>query len=79
VLYTGQLVPWIQAENLYITVLTTKDGQVPPGLQFQSREWTYVVDLKTMKIVWRGFGSYDGSQPSSAEEGMNQLNTLLGP
>lgn len=28
--------------------------------QLVSREWTYVVDLKTMKIVWKGFGSYSG-------------------
>ena len=43
-----------------------------------SREWTYVIDLKTMKIVWKGFGSYDGSKASSVDAGLSELMTLLG-
>lgn len=76
VLYTGELVPWIQAEDLHVTVVKPKDAETLN--QLVSREWTYVVDLTTMKIVWKGFGSYDGSKPSSVDEGLSQLLTLLG-
>lgn len=76
VLYSGDLVAWIQAEDLHVSVVKPKDGETLS--QLVSREWTYVVDLKTMKIVWKGFGSYDGSKPSSVDEGLTQLVTLLG-
>lgn len=76
VLHSGDLVAWIQAEDLHVSVVKPKDGETLS--QLVSREWTYVVDLKTMKIVWKGFGSYDGSKPSSVDEGLTQLVTLLG-
>ncbi|MFO0569593.1 MAG: hypothetical protein U0263_28345 [Polyangiaceae bacterium] len=75
-LYSGDLVAWIKNEDLHISVVKPKDGETLKALV--SREWTYVVDLKTMKIVWKGFGSYDGSVPSSAEQGMTELLKLLG-
>ncbi|MBX3128604.1 MAG: hypothetical protein KF718_17915 [Polyangiaceae bacterium] len=76
-LYSGDLVAWIKSEDLHISVVKPKDDQTLAALV--SREWTYVVDLQTMKIVWKGFGSYDGSQPSSADAGLDELMTLLGP
>jgi hypothetical protein len=71
-----EMTAWIQNDSLHVTVVRPKDAQTLSELQ--SREWTYVVDLSTMKIVWTGFGSYDGSKPSSVEEGLSQLMTLLG-
>ncbi len=78
ILHSGDLVAWIKAEDLHISVVKPKDGETLN--QLVSREWTYVVDLKTMKIVWKGFGSYSGgaSSTSTMTEGLNQLMTLLG-
>lgn len=72
----AEMLAWITTYGLHVTVVQPKDTQTLAELK--SREWTYVVDLKTMKIVWTGFGSYDGSKPSSVDEGLNQLMTLLG-
>lgn len=76
ILHSGDVLAWIKAEDLHVTVVKPKDAQTLTALV--SREWTYVIDLKTMKIVWKGFGSYDGSQPSSVDAGLTQLMTLLG-
>lgn len=76
ILHSGDLLSWIKAEDLHVTVVKPKDDQTLD--QLVSREWTYVIDLKTMKVVWKGFGSYDGSKPSSVAEGLTQLMTLLG-
>lgn len=76
VLHSGDVLAWIKAEDLHISVVKPKDGETLS--QLVSREWTYVVDLKTMKIVWKGFGSYDGSKPSSVDAGLVELMTLLG-
>lgn len=75
VLFSGDLDAWILSEDLHVTVVRPKDGQTLQELV--NREWTYVVDLTTMKIVWKGFGSFDGSQPSSVDAGLTELETLL--
>ena len=75
ILYTGDLKAWIKSESLKVTVVKPKDGKTLKELV--SREWTYVVDLKTMKIVWKGFGSYDGSKPSSVDAGLAKMTQLL--
>jgi hypothetical protein len=76
ILHSGDVLAWIKAEDLHVTVVEPKDSQTLAALV--SREWTYVIDLKTMKIVWKGFGSYDGSKASSVDAGLSELMTLLG-
>jgi hypothetical protein len=76
ILHSGDVDAWVKAYDLHVTVVKPKDAETLNELV--SREWTYVIDLSTMKIVWKGFGSYDGSKPSSVEEGLSQLMTLLG-
>lgn len=78
VLHSGDLVAWIKAEDLHISVVKPKDGETLN--QLVSREWTYVVDLKTMKIVWKGFGSYSGGANSTTtiNAGLDELMKLLG-
>jgi hypothetical protein len=56
-------------------VVKPKDAQTIT--QLVSREWTYIVDLKTMKIVWKKFGSYNGAN-TSVDAGLTELMTLLG-
>jgi hypothetical protein len=74
----GDVLAWAKAEDLHISVVKPKDGETLA--QLVSREWTYVIDLKTMKIVWKGFGSYSGGANSSTNinAGLTQLMTLLG-
>lgn len=76
VLYDHDPLPWIQAEDLHVTVVTVKDGQTLQELQ--SREWSYIVDLTTMKIVWTGFGSYSGQAPQSFHTALVKLHEYLG-
>lgn len=76
VLYSGDLVSWIKAEDLHVTVVKPKDGQTLTELV--SREWSYIVDLKTMKIVWKGFGSYGGTSPQSMNTALTELHGFLG-
>ncbi len=71
----AEMTAWIQTYGLYVTVVKPKDDQTLTDLV--SREWTYVIDLKTMKIVWKEFGAYDGSK-TSAGDGLTELMTLLG-
>jgi hypothetical protein len=68
--------PWILAEDLHVTVVKVKDSQTIQ--QLQSREWSYIVDLKTMKIVWTGFGSYSGQAPQSFQTAITKLHEFLG-
>jgi len=78
ILHSGDLTAWILAEDLHISVVKPKD--VETLSQLVSREWVYIVDLKTMKIVWKGFGSYSGGPASTnnINAGLTQLTTLLG-
>ena len=77
VLYDGDLLSWIQANDLHVTVVKPKPGD-PTLTDLQSREWSYIVDLKTMQIVWTGFGSYLGLNPNSMHVALTQLHTFLG-
>ena len=70
---------WINTYKIPVT--TVRD---PGNLPNQSmtalvrREYCFIVDLKTMKIVQRFIGSTDGSGTSSAKTGMDAMLTLLG-
>lgn len=70
------MLAWITSENLHVSVVTAKDGETLSELQ--SREWSYIVDLNTMKIVWTGFGSYSGQAPTSFQTAIDQLHGFLG-
>ncbi len=72
-----ELAAWVQAEDLHVTVVRPKPGD-PSLTELQSREWTYIVDLNTMKIVWTGFGSYIGLNPNSMHVALTQLHAFLG-
>jgi hypothetical protein len=77
ILYSGDLLAWIQANDLHVSVVKPKPGD-PSLTELQSREWSYIVDLKTMQIVWTGFGSYAGLAPDSMKTAIDQLHTFLG-
>jgi hypothetical protein len=88
VLYVGQdfvtpptqneMAAWIQTiPPLHVTVVRPKPGD-PTLAELQSREWSYIVDLKTMQIVWTGFGSYAGLAPTSMHNALTQLHGFLG-
>src|SRR5262245_50729622 len=75
----NDLVSWIVADDLHVSVVKPKAGD-PTLQELQSREWWYLVDLKTMQITWTGFGSYGGTTQSDtiAAQAFTQLMTALG-
>jgi hypothetical protein len=60
---------WIDYGGLQFT--TTGPGQDQTRAVFPEREHVYIVDLKTMKVVWTGEGLYNN--PSVAQLGLEQL------
>ena len=75
---------WITSDgrDLNCIVLHDKDGMSNDALEDQgaNREWAYIVDTRTMEIVWRAFGSLgqQAEADSSAVQGLVQMCTLLG-
>lgn len=59
----GLLNAWTAAYSLNCSVMHDKDGMARAMLQSNGadREWAFIVDLSTMEIVWRAFGSLGGS------------------
>lgn len=56
---------WIVSSNVSITSVRDPDGLYPQSQNaLTTREWSYVIDLHTMKVVYKVFGSYGGGQPS---------------
>lgn len=75
---------WITSDgrDLNCSVVHDKDGMSNGALDGPqgNREYGYVIDLSTMEILWRGFGSL-GSQPeasSSAVQGLVEMCSRLG-
>ncbi len=59
------LTTWVNSSKLTITSLRDPDDKYPQSQQvFMTREWTFIVDLRTMKIVSQFFGSHGGGDPS---------------
>ena len=58
----GLVDSWTAAYSLNCSVMHDKDGTANPILADEgaNREWAFVIDLSTMEIVWRGFGSLGG-------------------
>lgn len=76
---TNDLNAWITAYKIPVT--TVRDPDNLPGQSIGAlvrREYCFIVDLKTMKIVQRNIGSTDGSGISSAKTGMDAMLKLLG-
>jgi hypothetical protein len=60
-----QLDDWVNGSNLTITTVRDPDGKYPQSqAALTTREWSYVIDLRTMKVVYKVFGSYGGGQDS---------------
>jgi hypothetical protein len=79
-----QLDQWVGNYGLKNT--TVKDPDNMPNQTTDAlvrREYSYVVDLTTMKILAVYIGTTDGSKPggisSSLHEAMDQVLSLLGP
>jgi hypothetical protein len=69
---------WITARNVPVTSVRDPDALALQTLKaLIRREYTYIVDLSTMKIVQRFIGSTDGSGISSAQTAMDAMLTML--
>lgn len=56
---------WVNGSNLTVTTVRDPDGVYPQSDRgLETRELNLVIDLRTMKIVARFFGSYGGGQAS---------------
>ncbi len=62
ILLSGDLAPWVETFNLHVTTVRPLDDSTVDALG--GREWTYVIDLSTMTIVWMQFGSYKDGSPT---------------
>lgn len=75
-LIEDQLDAWITTYDLKVTVVRPKSTQFLS--EMGPREWAYIIDLQTMKIVWKSFGSFSSTTNSSAKQGLAELQKLLG-
>ena len=74
---------WVGNFMLMNTTVRDPDGNSSQTLSaLVRREYTYVVDLASMKITDRYIGTTDGSKPggvsSSLKQGMDRVLVLLG-
>ena len=74
---------WVNNFMLFNTTVRDPDAMTSQTLSaLVRREYCYVVDLTTMKILKVWIGTTDGSKPngvsSSAQEAMDQVLSLLG-
>lgn len=74
-LIEDELDAWITTYDLKITVVRPKSSAFLT--EMGPREWGYIIDLSTMKIVWKGFGSFSTTTNSSAKQGLAELIKLL--
>ncbi len=71
---------WVNAYKLPVTTVKDPDDMQGTSLTaLYRREIVYIVDLKTMKIVDRFDGSIAGIGPSSVQQAIAEMMTLLGP
>lgn len=72
---TTDLDAWITAYNLSVTtVMPSVPGQQLVG----QRETVFIIDLCTMKIVYKTQGNLAGIGPSSITAAVTKILTLLG-
>ena len=74
-LHSGSLDAWITAYNLSVTTVMPID---PNQQLIGERETLWIIDLCTMKIVYKTQGSLAGLGDSSAKTGIAKILTLLG-
>jgi hypothetical protein len=77
VLFDGDLDPWVVAYDLMVTTIAPQAGNTLVAGP-ADREHALIVDLSTMKIVWKAFGSYGATTNSSAKQGLTEMSTRLG-
>ncbi len=71
---------WVTAYKLPVTSVRDPDNLPKQTINaLVQREYCYVVDLKTMKIVNLYMGSIIGVGTSAAQTAMNTVLSLLGP
>jgi hypothetical protein len=75
---------WVNNYMLKTTTVRDPDGMLQQTLNaLVRREYSYVVDLKTMRILSVYIGTTDGSKPngvsSSLHQAMDQVLALVGP
>jgi hypothetical protein len=74
------LTNWVNGNQVAITSVRDPDGKYPQSqMALQTREYWYVVDLRTMKILARYFGSYGGGMPSltAMNAALDDINARL--
>jgi hypothetical protein len=70
---------WIQGSNLTVTAVRDPDNQPTQTIQaLYRREYAYVVDLQTMKILDVQMGSILGIGPSAVAAAIQEMMVLLG-
>ncbi len=74
-LHTGNLDAWITAYSLSVTTVSPID---PNQQLVGERETVFIVDLCTMKIVYKTQGSLAGIGDSSVKTAIAKILTLLG-
>ncbi len=79
----SELDAWVNNFGLFTTTVRDPDSNTSQTLNaLVRREYSYVVDLSTMKILAVYIGTTDGSKPngvsSSLHEAMDQVLGLLG-
>lgn len=76
----SDLTNWVNSAQAEITSVRDPDGQYPASKGvLKTREWSYIVDLSTMKIVAKFFGSYGGGQASitALNNALDDINKRL--
>jgi hypothetical protein len=73
---------WVTSDgrDLNCSVVHDKDGVSNDALKdMANREWAFVIDTSTMKIVWRAFGSTgnQAEEDSSAVQGLVEMCNRL--
>ena len=79
-----ELDSWVGNFGLHNTAVRDPDNNAGQTLKaLVRREYCYVVDLRSMKIISRYIGTTDGSKPngvsSSLAQAMTQVLSLVGP
>jgi hypothetical protein len=71
---------WTASYALNCSVMHDKDGASRPALaNGGDREWSYLVDLSNMQIVWTAFGSLGGGLPIEDYAGVLALVEMCKP
>jgi hypothetical protein len=71
---------WISTYDIRVTAMRDPDAMVNQSINaLVRREYNYIVDLTTMRIVAVDIGSTGSAPTNSAQVGMMKMLQLLGP